>query len=245
MFVFGIVGVVVAGAALGLVGGGGSLLLVPALVYLFRLPPNDATAYSLIVVAVSSAAGAYLHHRHRPIRFAALLWFGAPSAVAAWIVRVAVVPLLPGDFVVSAFAVFAGVAGVAMLRRGRFETRRAGPRGLVPIVGALAGAVTGLVGTGGGFLLVPALVLLVGLPFRDAIGASLAVIAAQTVAGSLGALTTTTLDAGFAALLSALMVSGIVAGIYAGRGMPPERLKRGLAWLLLAITGVMACAGLS
>jgi uncharacterized membrane protein YfcA len=252
MFILGLVVTCAAGAALGLLGGGGSLLIVPALVYLFGRPPIEATAYSLVIVGAASVPGTWLHGRRRPLPLRKIAAFGVPSVAAAYLVRAAVVPRLPEVLAVGplaierdlmlmlAFAAFAGAAGIAMLRPRRAVKPSLAPA-WVPLAGLATGALTGLLGVGGGFLVLPALILLVGLPMEEAIGASLALVAAQSIAGAMGVLwSMPAFDARFAVVLGACMIAGMVWGVSAAHRIAPARLRRGFGWLVLIVAAAMA-----
>jgi uncharacterized protein len=252
MVFLGLAVTLIAGVALGLLGGGGSLLVVPALVYLFGHPPVEATAYSLAIVGAASVTGTYLHWVRRPIPLRSIASFGVPSVAAAYLVRAVLVPRLPailslGPIHVSldmalmlAFAAFAAAAGIAMLRRRCLTSGTGLAPAWVPVVGVATGALTALLGAGGGFLVLPALVLLVGLPVDDAIGASLAVVAGQSVSGALGALSVMpAFDARMAFVLVSTMLLGVAWGVAAADCVPPARLKRGFGWLLLMVAAGM------
>lgn len=241
-----------AGVALGLLGGGGSLLVVPALVYLFGRPPVEATAYSLVIVGGTSLAGTFLHWMRRPIPLRAIASFGVPSVAAAYLVRAVLVPRLPeilpiGRFELArdpllmlAFAALAAAAGVAMLRRRCCTPGPGVVPAMVPLVGAATGALTALLGAGGGFLVLPALILLVGLRIEEAIGASLAMVAAQSIAGALGALSAMpAFDVRLAFVLTATMLLGVAWGVAAAEQVAPARLRRGFGWLLLLVAAAM------
>lgn len=241
-----------AGAALGLLGGGGSVLVVPALVYFFGRSPMEATAYSLVTVGVVSLAGAYFHGRRRPIPVRPILAFGVASLAASYLTRAVVVPRLPPVVTIAgmaidlnhlfmyAFAAFAAAAGVAMLRRGCCASGPAVAPLWVPLAGAATGALTALLGAGGGFLVLPALVLLVGLRMEDAVGASLLIVGGQAMAGSLGVLSTAaSFDVTFALALAATMLLGVAGGVGLHRFVAPARLRRGFGALVLAVAAVM------
>lgn len=241
-----------AGVALGLLGGGGSLLVVPALVYLFGRPPIEATAYSLVVVGAVSLVGTGLHRMHRPVPLAKITSFGVASIAAAWLVRAVLVPRLPDALVIGpvvaardsvlmlAFAAFAAASGIAMLRRRHDPPGSGVAPAWVPLVGAATGALTALLGAGGGFLVLPALMLLVGLPIEEAVGASLAIVAAQSIAGAIGAYAAMpAFDLRLVFLLTATMLLGVAWGVAVAQHVAPAHLRRGFGWLVLIVSAAM------
>lgn len=235
-----------AGVALGLLGGGGSLLIVPALVYLFHVPPAEATAYSLVTVAAVSAAGAWLHVRRRAIPFRRLALFALPSVVAAYAVRAWVAPNVPDFVIMVLFAGFAGAAGIAMLRPGAPHRAAPVPTLVIPLVGGATGALTALAGAGGGFLVLPALVVLVGISVEQAVGASLAVVAGQATAGTLGALgAMPAFDVRLTFALTTAMLLGLAWGMAAGERVAPASLRRGFGWLVLAVAAAIVARELA
>jgi uncharacterized membrane protein YfcA len=248
MVLLGLAATLGAGVALGLLGGGGSLLVVPTLVYLFGRPPVEATAYSLLVVGAVSLAGVYLHRRRRPIPFRRIASFGAASVTAAYVVRGMVVPRLPAVLAVGGLAVardvlimltfasFAAAAGLAMVRPGTSTPRQRTAPAWGLLAGALTGALAAFVGAGGGFLVLPALILLIGLDIEEAVGASLAVVAAQSIAGAVGAWAAMpTWDFRLALTLALTMLVGVAGGVRIAHRVSPSRLKHAFGWLMLAV----------
>ncbi|MCA9644437.1 MAG: sulfite exporter TauE/SafE family protein, partial [Myxococcales bacterium] len=175
------------GISLGLLGGGGSILTVPILTYVVGIAAKPAIAMSLIVVGVTSAVASVQHARNGNVRWGTGLFFGVSSMIGAFLGgRVAY--LIPGTVLLGAFGLMMLITALAMLR-GRKESKADGkPHALwlVPVEGLIVGAVTGLIGAGGGFLVVPALALLGGLPMKEAVGTSLFVIALKSFAGAAG-----------------------------------------------------------
>ena len=242
-----------AGIALGLLGGGGSVLVVPALVYCFGRTPVDATVYSLVAVGSLSAVGAILYGLRRPIPVKSLARFGGSSLAAAYLVRALVVPALPrvvvfgsssvdlNHLLMLAFALFALVAGLAMLRRRCCVSGPAVHPAWVPFAGVATGGLTALLGAGGGFLVLPALVLLVGLPMEEAVGASLAVIAAQALAGSLGVFSSgAPFDVRFALEITATMLLGVAWGVASAGLVLPVHLRRTFGVFVVVVAAVIA-----
>lgn len=243
---------VVIGAAVGLFGGGGSILTTPLLVYVLGFDPKAAIAASLFVVAVTSAFGLLAYARGGRVRWRTGLIFGGAGMVGAFIggqigVR------LPGSFLLAAFAVMMAATAVAMIR-GRRQvpgaTRAEHPLFRILLDGAVVGFVTGLVGAGGGFLVVPALVLLGGLPMPLAVGTSLLVVMMKSVAGLLGYLLV--IDDGRVSLdgvsgmqwpvvllVTAMAVVGSLAGAGLSPRIHPERLRRAFGWFVLCMAVVV------
>lgn len=228
---------VLVGLSLGLLGGGGSILAVPILVYVAGQDPKTAIATSLIVVGATSAAAAIAHARSGRVRWRTGLLFGVAGMVGAY-GGGRIGAFVPDTWLLIAFGVMMLATAVAMLRGRRGATPR--HDGDVPVTrvlvdGVVVGAVTGLVGAGGGFLVVPALVLLGGLPMEVAVGTSLVVIAMKSTAGLLGYLESVSIDWTLAAAVTAVAVVGsIVGGRFAGT-IRPETLRRGFAWFVVAM----------
>lgn len=223
------------GLALGLLGGGGSILAVPVLVYVAGQDPKAAIAMSLLVVGVTSAAGAVSHARAGRVRWRTAAIFGAAGMAGAY-GGGRLAEFIPGTWLLIAFSLMMAVTAVAMLR-GRdgpdpSHTDGQVKIGRIVIDGLVVGLVTGLVGAGGGFLIVPALVLLGGVPMATAVGTSLVVIAMKSGAGLLGYLASTSIDWTLAlSVTGAAVVGSVVAGRFAGR-VPEDRLRRAFGWFV-------------
>lgn len=227
------------GTALGLFGGGGSILAVPALIYLAGMPAKSAIALSLFIVAVTSAVGAIGHARAGRIRWRTGLLFGAAGMAGAYAGGL-LGPHLPETILLTTFAIMMVVTAVAMIR-GRKEStshqRDDLPLTHILIDGLIIGIVTGLVGAGGGFLVVPALVLLGGLPMRVAIGTSLMVIAMKAAAGLLGYLHSVPIDWSLAVPFATLAVIGGLIGTRLTGRLDADKLRRGFGWFVLIMGG--------
>jgi uncharacterized membrane protein YfcA len=229
------------GIALGLLGGGGSILTVPILRYTLHMPAHTAVAGSLFVVAVTSAVALVSHARGGRVRWRTGLLFGTTGMIGAYAAgRVA--HLIPGSILLLSLAAMMIATSIAMLR-----PRKAGvavhvgelPIGKVLAEGLVVGAVTGLVGAGGGFLVVPALAVLGGLPLPIAIGTSLLVIAMKSTAGLLGYLGTTDVPwTPVLAVTAAAVVGSLLGGRWVGR-IDERVLRRGFGLFVLAMAGVV------
>ncbi len=223
------------GVTVGLLGGGGSILTLPVLVYLLHMEPKAAIATSLLVVGTTSLVGALSHARAGNVHARAGAVFGG-AAMGGAFVGGRLASLVPGALLLLAFAVVMLVTALAMMRP-RLEPTGTPTLvlGRVVVIGASVGLVAGLVGAGGGFLVVPALALFGGLAMRQAVGTSLMVIALQSFAGLLGHLRHTHVDLRLTALLTVVAVVGSLGGArFAGR-VPAAALRSGFAWLVLAM----------
>lgn len=229
---------VVVGVTLGLLGGGGSILMVPLLVYVAGLDAKAAIATSLLVVGVTSAVSVFGHARAGRVRWRTGLIFGA-AGMAGALVGGLIGGHLPGQLLMGAFAVMMVATAVAMLRGRKAVDPSAAhhelPIGRVLLDGAVVGLVTGLVGAGGGFLVVPALALLGGLPMAVAIGTSLLVIAMKSFAGLAGYLATVPIDWALTGVVTAAAVVGSLLGARLVARIPAEALRRGFGWFVLAM----------
>lgn len=237
MLALGLVLAAAIGLSLGLLGGGGSILTVPVLVYLLGYAAKPAIAMSLPVVGVTSLIGAALHWRLGNVRVRTALTFGVLAMIGAFMgARLAA--FLSGGVQLALLAVvMAAAAGSMLLKRGS-EAGAAAPRRALLIPVALGvGVLTGLVGIGGGFLVVPALVLLARVPMREAVGTSLLVIAMNAASGFAGYLGTVTLDWRFLGAFTAASVAGALVGAALASHVPQAALKRGFAVFLLAVGG--------
>jgi uncharacterized membrane protein YfcA len=225
------------GIALGLLGGGGSILTVPLLVYVAGLDAKAAIASSLFVVGVTSLVGLVSHARAGRVRWRTGLFFGAAGMVGAFLGG-KVGSLIPGAVLLVGFAIMMAVTAVAMIRGRKNVT--AVQHGDLPVVrvlidGIVVGFVTGIVGAGGGFLVVPALALLGGLPMPIAVGTSLLVIAMKSFAGFAGYATSVPIDWKVTLLVTAgAMVGALVGSAVAGR-VHPDRLRTGFGWFVLVM----------
>ncbi len=203
------------GMILGLLGGGGSILMVPALVYLLGQSPHAAVTASLAIVGINSMTGVLFHRREGTLNGKVALVFGGVGMLAAYLTA-EVSQMFSETFLLLLFAGLMLIVGLLMILRRQpndAATEQNSPNWLVTVAGGVGvGALTGLLGVGGGFLIVPALVMLVGLPMRQAVGTSLIIIAMNSLAGLLGHLGDVALDP---TLVTVFVLSGI-AGTFAG-----------------------------
>lgn len=240
------------GVILGLLGGGGSILAIPILVYFFRLDAVTASAYSLFIVGVTSLVGAIPKYKDHLINIQTGLLFGLPSIVAIFATRKWVVPAIPevlfhlGGLAFSKRLLILGLFAMLMilaswsLIRQRKQIRTDDREWRVPLLifeGSLIGFLTGLVGAGGGFLIIPALVWLTRLPFKTAVGTSLFIIAINALLGFLGDVMNYPIEWEFLLTLTGLAVMGILVGNQLQKNVSAERLKIIFGWLIL-FTGI-------
>jgi uncharacterized membrane protein YfcA len=237
---------VLIGAALGLLGGGGSVLTVPIFVYVLGFSPKEAIAMSLAVVAVTSAFGAASHWRSGTVNIPIAIVFGAVAMLGA-LVGVRLARFVPGTTQLLILAAVMLAAAVFMLRgcrSGDVQTKqstvepRAGSALKVVPAGLLVGTLTGIVGVGGGFLIVPALVLM-RMSIREAVGTSLLVITGTCVVGFLGYLGHVQLNWSAVAFVAAGTLPGIMLGGYLHRFVPQAMLRRGFAAFLVVMAAFL------
>lgn len=242
MIALSVVLAIFVGVSLGLLGGGGSILTVPLLAYVAGMEPRHAIATSLLVVGVTSAVGAITHARAGRVRWRVAVLFGVAAMAGAY-AGGRLARFVPGTVLMAAFAVIMIAAAVAMLR-GRKNTTAAGIGLALPIIkiaalGGAIGIISGLIGAGGGFLLVPALALLGGLSMPVAVGTSLVVIAMQSLAGLAGHLASEHVDWRLAAIVTAAAVIGAVIGGRLTALVAATTLRKAFGWFVLLVASVI------
>ena len=239
------------GLVLGLLGGGGSILTIPILVYLFHVNAVTASAYSLFIVGITSLVGVIPKHRDHLVDVRTGLYFGLPSIVTIFITRKWIVPSIPDvvstlspDIVVTKrvlilgiFALLMILASLSMLLNRKLDTSETKVHysPLLVFEGLLIGFLTGLVGAGGGFLIIPALVLVTGLKFKTAVGTSLLIIGVNSLIGFAGDVLNYEMDWLFLLSLTLLAVLGIIAGASLARKVQAQSLRRVFAYFVLLI----------
>jgi uncharacterized membrane protein YfcA len=229
------------GLALGLLGGGGSILTVPIFVYVLGFPPKEAIAMSLAVVGATSLFGAAGHWRAGNVDLRVATVFGAVAMAGTYLgARLAV--FFSGAAQLTLFAVVMLLAAWFMFRPARVRANAPAPAslremrlGLIAAEGLAVGVLTGLVGVGGGFLIVPALVLLARVPMKQAVGTSLLVIAMKSATGFLGYLGQVQVAWGFMAVFTAVAVAGILVGTHLVKYVPHAALQRAFAVFLVVM----------
>ncbi len=228
---------------MGTIGAGGSILAVPVLVYILEVDEVSATGYSLFIVGMASAFGMLDYFRRKEIKFSVALWFGIPSIFAVFATRSFLIPALPetiftaGSFVLSkglmimaVFSIMMIAASVSMILPFREKSIQSGsvPNPFLSLLeGVLVGTFTGFVGAGGGFLIVPVLVMFFRLEMKTAIGTSLAIIAAKSLAGFGGEIMAhgNQIDWSILSWFTSLSIAGSIAGSRLSRILPAKSLK--------------------
>lgn len=254
MEVIGYIASIFIGISLGLIGGGGSVLTVPVLVYLFDITPEVSTAYSLFIVGITALVGAIRNASLGQIQYKTAVVFAVPAFIAVYLTRRFIVPSIPDPVfstelmtlskdtaIMVFFALIMLAAAVSMIRSRKDEIEVAQkPVFNYPammIEGFLVGVVTGIVGAGGGFLIIPALVIFAKLPMKKAVGTSLLIIAFKSLIGFKGDIDRPDLIIDWTLLLtvSAIAIGGIFVGIYLTRFIDGSKLKKGFGWFVLAM----------
>lgn len=250
--VLGYFGALLIGLVLGLIGGGGSILTVPILVYALTLNPVIATAYSLFVVGATSLVGAIKNMMKGMVDFKTAIIFAIPAFIAVYLTRAFLIPAIPeelfkvGDSMVTKnlaimlfFALIMLLASISMIRNKRKETAEEAEitynYPLIIVEGLVVGTITGIVGAGGGFLIIPALVLLAKLPMKKAVATSLFIIAIKSLIGFLGDVQNLDIDWPFLLSFTALSIVGIFIGIWLNKFIDGKKLKKAFGWFVLVM----------
>lgn len=241
------------GISLGMIGGGGSILTVPVLVYLFGISPLMSTSYSLFIVGSTSLVGACSNYREGAVKIRTALLFGSTSITTVFLTRKFLIPLVPHDlFSIGAFrvteplltmmlfAVLMLAASVGMIKSkerkpGCMECDLKGNVIRMLLSGVGIGLTTGFLGAGGGFLLIPTLVLVLGMPMKEAVGTSLLIIALNSLIGFAGDLGHLIIDWVFLFKITGIAVAGILIGSVLAKRVNAGYLKKGFGWFVLAM----------
>ena len=251
--ILGYFGALIIGLVLGLIGGGGSILTVPILVYLLAINPVTATAYSLFVVGATSLVGALKNIKNKQVDFRTAFVFAVPAFIAVYATRMYVVPAIPDhlftlfDYEVTKnigimlfFAIIMVVSAISMIlnnNNGKEEVAEKVSYNypLIIIEGIAVGLLTGIVGAGGGFLIIPALVLLAKLPMKKAVATSLLIIAIKSLIGFIGDIQNMEIDWVFLLIFTGLSIVGIFIGIYLSNFIDGKKLKKSFGWFVLVM----------
>jgi uncharacterized membrane protein YfcA len=251
--IIGFSAAILIGVSLGLIGGGGSILTVPVLVYILGVNPVLATAYSLFVVGSTSLVGAATYMKKGLVNYKTALVFAIPSFIAVFLTRKFLVPALPdplftvGEAIITKnigimvfFALIMLAASYSMITAKKcVDCDENEPVvfnfPMIALEGSVVGVITGIVGAGGGFLIIPALVLLAKLPMKMAVGTSLLIIAAKSLIGFLGDLSSQTIDWQMLLIFTSLSIVGIFIGSALSKKINEKILKTGFGWFVLVM----------
>lgn len=252
MEIAGYLAALLIGVSLGLIGGGGSILTIPVLVYLFQIPPTIATGYSLFVVGCSSLAGAYKNYRRGNINTRAAFYFGITSIITVVLIRKFLIPVIPEHLLdlgfitltkslatMLLFAVIMIIAALNMIRKQPVLSDEEKnqpihlPKALIK--GVQVGILTGLLGAGGGFIIIPVLIFSFHLSMKEAIGTSLLIIAMNSLFGFAGDLFHQAFDWLLLLPITAIAITGTFIGRRLGQDLPGEKLKKWFGWFVLVM----------
>ena len=246
--ILGYVGALIVGLVLGLIGGGGSILTVPLLVYLLGYNPVVATAYSLFVVGTSSMVGTYQKYKKGLVDFKTGLAFSFPSFIAVYLSRRYLVPSIPdtlitfGDYnltkemsIMIFFAIIMLFASISMIKKRKDEDIMAQSQLYYKtfIQGIIIGIITGIIGAGGGFLYVPALVIWANIPMKKAVGTSLIIVTINSLIGFTGDVQTLEIEWVFLLTFTLISIVGIVFGVFLSKFISGNKLKKSFGYFVL------------
>jgi hypothetical protein len=257
--ILGYFGAFLVGLILGLIGSGGSILSLPVLVYIFGINPVLATAYSLFIVGITSLVGSIKNLRNNMIDYHTTLFFSISAIISVYITRKYLILLIPEiiltsdliiltkeKFIMLLFSILMVVAGFFMIKKSpktivkMKSIKIIAPNKLIILAeGSLIGFITGLVGAGGGFIIIPVLVILTKLRMKHAIATSLAIISLKSLIGFIGDIQVQIIDWNFLLLFSAISVSGIYVGQYYNHRVPDDQLKKGFGFFVIILSVII------
>ncbi|MGL5111003.1 MAG: sulfite exporter TauE/SafE family protein [Flavobacterium sp.] len=245
---FGYLASIIIGLSLGLIGGGGSILTIPILVYLFKINPELATSYSLFIVGLSALFGCFSHYKMGNLKIKAAMYFAIPSVFSILIIREVIFPQIANtlfsianfqvskDFLIMIiFSVLMILAAVSMIRSKLPEIASSTTNySQLGIIGFVVGIITGFLGAGGGFLIIPALLFFANLPMKQAVGTSLLIIFINSAIGFAGDIYIgTTIDYTFLLTIAAMAFIGILIGTRVSKKIDGTQLKPLFGWFVL------------
>lgn len=247
----GYIASILIGISLGLIGGGGSILTVPVLVYLFGIDASIATVYSLFIVGSTSVVGSFSYFKKGLVSLKTAFVFGIPSVITVFLTRTFLVPSIPqevisiNEFVITKsmllmllFAILMVLASYTMIRKSNASTEQQPAKNNYPLMllqGAGVGLLTGLVGAGGGFLIIPALVNFLKLPIKNAIGTSLVIISLNSLFGFFVSVSDTPVKWPFLFTIVSIAIAGILIGSYLSTKVDGKKLKPAFGWFVLVM----------
>lgn len=247
---FGYLGAIIAGLIMGLTGGGGSILTVPILVYLLGFNPVTAAAYSLFIVGTTSTVGASINYYKGLVQVKTGFLFAIPSFIAVFLTRKYLVTIIPetiiettnftltkGSFLMAFFAVIMILASLSMLKKKKETEIQEKKSSVVVLIiqNFIIGIIIGLIGAGGGFLIIPSLVLFAKIPIKKAVATSLFIISMNSLIGFLGDVQNLSINWTFLFSFTLLTILGIFTGITLSKYINEKQLKKGFAYFVLTM----------
>ena len=247
---FGYLASILIGVTLGLIGGGGSILTVPILVYLFQINPENATSYSLFIVGVTAMFGSYRHYLLGNLQLKSALYFAIPSVLSLLFVRKLVLPNIPESLfsigqleitknllIMFVFGILMVAASLSMIRKSKenqIEAKLNIPR--LAFIGFLVGFITGFLGAGGGFLIIPSLLFFANLPIKQAVGTSLFIIFINSLIGFTGDLINgITINYQLLFTVTLIAIVGMLIGTQLSKKIDGAKLKPAFGWFVLVM----------
>lgn len=239
---------VIIGLSLGLIGGGGSILTIPILVYLFKIEPKLATSYSLFIVGITALSGCFSHYRMGNLKIKSALYFAVPSVFSILVIREVIILKIPNllftinDFQITknflimiVFAILMVSASISMIFKTKNTTLTIDTNyWQLAAIGSIVGIITGFLGAGGGFLIIPALLFFANLPMKQAIGTSLLIVFINSSIGFIGDLyINTPIDYVFLASISGMAFIGMIIGTRLSKKIDGNKLKPVFGWFIL------------
>lgn len=254
MDILGYFAALVIGLSLGLIGGGGSILTVPVLVYIFGIPAVISTSYSLFVVGCSSLIGAIIAYKKKNISVKTAILFSIPSIISVYLTRLYILPIIPESilsinnfiiikdtFIMSLFTIIMIGASIFMIIDKKYKTKTKIKNCTlcyfkIVLEGLVVGILTGLVGAGGGFLIIPALVIFAKLPMKVAVGTSLLIISNKSIIGFIGDLQNNIdIDWKLLSIFTLISFVGIFIGFYLSKFISGSKLKKSFGYFVLTM----------
>ena len=240
---------IIIGLSLGLIGGGGSILTIPILVYLFKIDPELATSYSLFIVGITAASGCISHYRMGNLKLKSALYFAIPSVFSILVVREVIFPNIAATLfsiagfevsknfmIMIIFSILMIAASISMIKNNSIEISSSNQTNYfrLGVIGLIIGGITGFLGAGGGFLIIPALLFFAKLPMKQAVGTSLLIIFINSTIGFSGDLYLgIPIDYPFLFIISGIAFIGMVIGTQLSKKINGAKLKPIFGWFVL------------
>ncbi len=245
---FGYLASIIIGLSLGLIGGGGSILAVPILVYLFRISPEQSTTYSLFIVGFTSMIGSISHYKLGNLKMKSAVIFAVPSIVSLLFIRKLILPLIPSTItsisgidvtkdllIMIIFAMLMVATSFSMIKKSKIVVETPEINFIMlAVIGLLVGVIIGFLGAGGGFLIIPALLFFGNLPMKQAVGTSLFIIFINSMLGFAGDLIGgIQVDFKFLGIISLMAIIGLLIGTTLSKKIDGSKLKPAFGWFVL------------